>query len=140
MHAQTVLDAPLSAPLLGPRVAIERAEPLAPNRTAAARRAFLDRFVEVADPDHVLPDEERERLGRELLRQHLVACGRRSGAVRRGRQAELIQLRRQFDQLGQRLQRLEAAAAARTSSSRTGPRSVSEEPALSAPLRPRESR
>lgn len=55
--------------------------------TRAGRRAFLDKFLTLADPDGVLPREERELRAAELRRAHCSAMGRRSAEVRRARRS-----------------------------------------------------
>ena len=53
--------------------------------TAAARRAFLDRFEREADPDRVLPLEERARRARHLRKAYFARLALRSAQSRRRR-------------------------------------------------------
>ena len=53
--------------------------------TAAARRAFLDRFLKEADPEGVLPFEERARRARHLRAAYFTRLALRSAQVRRQR-------------------------------------------------------
>ena len=53
--------------------------------TAAARRAFLDRFEREADPDGVLPHEERARRARHLRKAYFARLALRSAQARRQR-------------------------------------------------------
>ncbi len=53
--------------------------------TAAARRAFLDRFEREADPDGVLPLEERARRARHLRKAYFARLALRSAQARRRR-------------------------------------------------------
>lgn len=55
--------------------------------TVPARTAFLDRFKLEADPDGVLPPEERERRARRLLRAHMQALALKSSKARSKRSA-----------------------------------------------------
>ncbi len=65
-------------------------------RTAPARAASFARFVAEIDPDHKLPDSERERRAEHLHRAHMSALALKSVASRRKavearrRAAELI--------------------------------------------------
>lgn len=53
--------------------------------TAAARRAFLDRFDREADPDGTLPSEERARRARHLRKAYFARLALRSAQARRQR-------------------------------------------------------
>jgi hypothetical protein len=53
--------------------------------TAPARRAFLDRFEKEADPEGVLPFEERARRARHLRAAYFTRLALRSAQVRRQR-------------------------------------------------------
>ncbi len=53
--------------------------------TAAARRAFLDRFDREADPDGILPSEERARRARHLRKAYFTRLALRSAKARRRR-------------------------------------------------------
>ena len=53
--------------------------------TAPARRAFLDRFEREADPDGVLPPEERARRARHLRAAYFTRLALRSAQARRQR-------------------------------------------------------
>ncbi len=53
--------------------------------TAAARRAFLDRFDREADPDGILPSEERDRRARHLRKAYFARLALRSAQARRRR-------------------------------------------------------
>ncbi len=53
--------------------------------TAAARRAFLDRFEREADPDGILPSEERARRARHLRKAYFARLALRSAQARRQR-------------------------------------------------------
>lgn len=52
--------------------------------TAAARRAFLDRFEREVDPGAVLPPDERARRAAHARKAYFTELGRRSGKARRG--------------------------------------------------------
>jgi hypothetical protein len=51
------------------------------------RDAFLDSFREEADPDHTLPEEERERRARALLQAHMARLALKSSRARAKRKA-----------------------------------------------------
>lgn len=53
--------------------------------TAPARRAFLNRFEKEADPEGVLPFEERARRARHLRAAYFTRLALRSAQVRRQR-------------------------------------------------------
>ncbi len=53
--------------------------------TAAARRAFLDRFEREADPDGILPPEEQARRARHLRKAYFTRLALRSSQARRRR-------------------------------------------------------
>lgn len=53
--------------------------------TAAARRAFLDRFEKEADPDGTLDPVERARRARHLRSAYFTRLALRSAQVRRQR-------------------------------------------------------
>ena len=53
--------------------------------TANARRAFHDAFLDKADPDGVLSEEERARRAESLRREHFARLAYRSALVRRQR-------------------------------------------------------
>jgi hypothetical protein len=53
--------------------------------TAPARHAFLDRFEREADPDGVLPPEERARRARHLRAAYFTRLALRSAQARRQR-------------------------------------------------------
>ena len=53
--------------------------------TANARRAFLDAFERVVDPDGVLPAAERTRRAAYARRAHFARLARLSARKRRGR-------------------------------------------------------
>jgi hypothetical protein len=53
--------------------------------TAKARAAFLDRFEREADPDGVLPPEERRRRAAHLRSAHFTRLALASAKARRGR-------------------------------------------------------
>ncbi len=55
--------------------------------TAAARQAFLDRFLDKVDPDQVLPPAERRRRAKHALKAHMTRLALR-GAEQRRRRAE----------------------------------------------------
>jgi len=52
-------------------------------RTAAARRAFLDRFEVEVDPDGTLPPEERHRRAEHARRAHFTRLALASARARR---------------------------------------------------------
>lgn len=54
-------------------------------RTAAARRAFLDKFEKLADPDGVLLPVERARRAESLRKAHYARLALRSAQARRRR-------------------------------------------------------
>ncbi len=54
-------------------------------RTKPARDKFLERFEREADPDNVLPEEERAARALLLRRAHMTELARRSAKVRRGK-------------------------------------------------------
>jgi tellurite resistance protein len=51
--------------------------------TAAARRAFLDRFERQVDPDGVLSPSERKRRAEIAKKAYFTRLGQKSGAARR---------------------------------------------------------
>ncbi|WP_217451506.1 hypothetical protein [Candidatus Frankia nodulisporulans] len=51
--------------------------------TVPARRAFLSKFESLADPDGVLPPEERARRATHLRKQHMQRLALRSVQARR---------------------------------------------------------
>ena len=51
--------------------------------TAAARRAFLDRFTREADPEGVLDPEERARRAHHLRKAYFARLALRSAQTRR---------------------------------------------------------
>lgn len=53
--------------------------------TAKARQAFLDRFDKAADPDGVLPPEERARRAAHLRKAHFTRLALKSAQARRAR-------------------------------------------------------
>jgi hypothetical protein len=53
--------------------------------TAAARRAFLDRFERQVDPEGVLPPAERARRAGSARRAHFLRLALRSSQVRKRR-------------------------------------------------------
>lgn len=53
--------------------------------TSAARRKFLDRFEQEADPDGVLPADERARRARHLRIAHMTRLALLSAEARRRR-------------------------------------------------------
>ncbi len=53
--------------------------------TFAARQAFNDRFLREADPDGVLPPEERARRADSLRRAHFTRLALKSSRARRER-------------------------------------------------------
>lgn len=55
------------------------------DTTAAARRAFLDRFEREVDPDRVLSPGERARRARHLRSAYFTRLALRSAKVRRQR-------------------------------------------------------
>ena len=61
----------------------------AEEQTRAARWGFLARFEREADPDRVLPEEERHARGVALRREYMRKLGARSGEVRRERALRL---------------------------------------------------
>ena len=56
-------------------------------RTAAARKAALDRFERQVDPDGVLPAEERIRRAAHARQAHFIRMALRSAQARRARRA-----------------------------------------------------
>lgn len=56
-------------------------------RTAAARRAALDRFYDLVDPDRTLSPSERERRAESAKRAHFIALARKSAEARRRKAA-----------------------------------------------------
>lgn len=56
--------------------------------TAKARRAFADRFLQEADPEGVLPEEERQRRAESLKKAHFSRLALKSAQARRRRRAE----------------------------------------------------
>lgn len=56
--------------------------------TARARRAFITRFEDAADPGHVLPEIERQRRARAALKAHMCALALKSARARRRRLKE----------------------------------------------------
>jgi hypothetical protein len=54
---------------------------------AAARRAFLDGFATEADPDGVLPEDERLRRADQLLKAHMARLSLAASQARRARKA-----------------------------------------------------
>jgi hypothetical protein len=53
--------------------------------TAAARRAFADRFENQVDPDRVLPVEERMRRAEQAKKAYFARLALKSVRARRGR-------------------------------------------------------
>lgn len=53
--------------------------------TAKARSAYHERFLDAVDPDRQLPDAERERRARALLRAHMQRLSFASAKARRRR-------------------------------------------------------
>jgi hypothetical protein len=57
-------------------------EPDPTARTAKARKTFLDRFEREADPDGVLPPEERTRRAEHLRKAHFARMALASARAR----------------------------------------------------------
>ena len=55
------------------------------SHTAAARRAFLDRFEEEVDPDRSLPEAERQRRAGAARKAYFARLAYRSSVARRAR-------------------------------------------------------
>lgn len=53
--------------------------------TAAARKAFQDRFTKQVDPDGVLPEAERQRRAEYARKEYYTRLAYRSAAARRER-------------------------------------------------------
>jgi hypothetical protein len=53
--------------------------------TAPARTAFLERFLDLVDPDRVLPEAERRRRADAALKAHMARLAYRSAKARQGR-------------------------------------------------------
>ena len=51
--------------------------------TRKARDAFRDSFLEKVDPDHVLPEEERQRRAESLRKAHFIKMALASARSRR---------------------------------------------------------
>lgn len=54
-------------------------------RTASARRAFRDRFADMVDPNHELPESERQERAESARRAFYVSMAYRSAQARRRR-------------------------------------------------------
>jgi hypothetical protein len=59
-------------------------------RTAPARAAQIERFERQADPDGVLPPDERARRGAELQHAHMVQMAAKSAVARRRRKEHAL--------------------------------------------------
>lgn len=55
--------------------------------TKNARAKFLDRFLDEVDPNHILPEAERERRAGHLLQAHMRRLALKSARARAGRKA-----------------------------------------------------
>ena len=53
------------------------------EHTAPARKAFLDRFLELVDPAGTLPEEERIRRAQHALKAHMTRLALQSAKARR---------------------------------------------------------
>ena len=51
--------------------------------TRPAREAFMAKWDKLADPEGILPPQERERRARRLLKSHMLKLALASAAVRR---------------------------------------------------------
>ena len=60
---------------------------------AGAHAGFMRRFENLVDPDHTLPDAERQVRAARLLRSHMLALAVRSAKARRSR-ANSVETRR----------------------------------------------
>lgn len=58
-----------------------------PARTLAARRAFIDKFEKLADPDGVLLPAERAKRAESLRKAHYSRLALKSAQARRRRSA-----------------------------------------------------
>lgn len=58
--------------------------------TAAARAAFLDRFVSEVDPDHTLPEGERLRRAEHARRAYFLQLAYKSAKARRAKAAQKV--------------------------------------------------
>lgn len=56
-------------------------------RTAPARRAYLQRFEDLVDPERTLPAAERSRRAEHARKAHFAALALKSAQVRRARRA-----------------------------------------------------
>ncbi len=70
--------------------------------TTAARAAFLARFEAEADPDGVLPPEERRRRAEHLRRAHFARLSLKAVEARRVRRAEARAVAAGVDAEGER--------------------------------------
>lgn len=50
--------------------------------TRPARAGFLAKFEREVDPDRKLPDDEREKRARRLMRSHMIGLARKSRSSR----------------------------------------------------------
>lgn len=55
--------------------------------TKAARAAFHERFLDLVDPEHQLPEIERQRRAQAAMRSYMARLALRSAQARRRRKA-----------------------------------------------------
>jgi hypothetical protein len=59
---------------------------------ARAREGFVKRFLDEADPDRVLPEAERYRRARHLMKAHMARLALKSSKARKARTEPLEEL------------------------------------------------
>ncbi len=75
----------------GRAAAIANGTPYDPRETTkAGTAAFLQKFADEIDPDHLLPDTERQRLAEAARREHMAKLALASSRARSARKARSV--------------------------------------------------